>query len=347
MNAAEVCVRLGAREPVGAIWSDRLHSNFDSDGFFTHDRVRGLPFLFTGIALNMRRDQNQVGVANPALGAGSVDYWHVARTAVQAAHVADPQAVPAAQPEFCRMFKDSRRIQRLSQFELAYRLGTHPEVIDALECGRLEALPPWPDTIRIVAGFLAPLNIDPRPVLHMIAYEFAAAGDARSLVPDTAQSPISGVAAAPFATSGQTVAAHEYTAKSPPAPVLRQRGKVGIFARGIGDRVRHAAAGLTSARGMMPDFGGWPVRIGNRLRRRSSRRALLGLGVPLLFVFGVSQSNVGAATSAVLPAPVARAFASAHEYLRIQFAPVRDGLRWIEVDDPRSRRGDKMQTSRR
>lgn len=296
----------------------------------------------------MRRDQNQVGVANSALGAGSVDHWHGARTAVQAAHVADRQAVPGAQPEFCRMFKDSRRIQGVSQFELAYRLGTHPHVIDALECGRLEALPPWPDTIRIVAGFLAPLNIDPRPVLHMIAYEFAAAGgDTRSVVPDTAQSPIAGVAAAPLASSGQTVAAHRSKAKSQPPPVLRQRGKVGILARGIGDRVRHAGAGLASARSMMPDFGGWPVRIGNRLRRRSSRRALLGLGVPLLFVFGVSQSNVGAATSAVLPAPVARAFASTHEYLRIQFAPIRDGLRWIEVDDPRSRRGDKMQTSRR
>jgi hypothetical protein len=28
-----------------------------------------------------------------------------------------------------------------------------------------------------------------------------------------------------------------------------------------------------------------------------------------------------------------------------QWAPVREGLRWIEVDDPRQRRGDKLQTS--
>jgi len=26
----------------------------------------------------------------------------------------------------------------------------------------------------------------------------------------------------------------------------------------------------------------------------------------------------------------------------VQFAPVREGLRWIEVDDPRRRRADKL-----
>jgi hypothetical protein len=35
------------------------------------------------------------------------------------------------------------------------------------------------------------------------------------------------------------------------------------------------------------------------------------------------------------------------EQVRVHLAPVREGLRWIEVEDPRSRRGDKLQTARR
>jgi hypothetical protein len=36
----------------------------------------------------------------------------------------------------------------------------------------------------------------------------------------------------------------------------------------------------------------------------------------------------------------------AQDYLLHRAAPVREGLRWIEVDDPRSRRGDKLATKR-
>lgn len=305
----------------------------------------------------MRRGQNQVGVANRAHGAGQANHAYGTPgfgTASSVVGGAGSLAAHTPQPEFCRLFQDSRRIQGLSQVDLAFRLGTYPHVIDALEHGQLAALPPWPETIRIVAGYLAPLNIDPRPVLHMIAYEIAAVRTASQGYVQTASAlPPEAEYTGPIAAAP---ASYAYPARPSPtyapyagevnAPSSR-RDLAGQFRRGVGAPVRHARAGLAAAGRALPAMGTLSGKIGKRLKRRSSRRALIGFGVPLLLIFAVLQSNVVAATSSVLPAPMARAFASAHEYLRVQFAPIREGLRWIEVEDPRSRRGDKLQTTRR
>ena len=45
--------------------------------------------------------------------------------------------------------------------------------------------------------------------------------------------------------------------------------------------------------------------------------------------------------------PLAGVVRHAHEFFLVQMAPEREGLRWIEVADPRSRRGDKLQIARR
>ena len=59
----------------------------------------------------------------------------------------------------------------------------------------------------------------------------------------------------------------------------------------------------------------------------------------------MTQTSVLEAAVARLPPPMKRLVRGAQNYVIVQLAPVRDGLRWIDVPDPRSRRGDKLPTT--
>jgi hypothetical protein len=52
--------------------------------------------------------------------------------------------------------------------DLAARIGTRPEVVQALEQGALQALPPWAETCRVVNAYGTMLNLDVRPLLRRI-----------------------------------------------------------------------------------------------------------------------------------------------------------------------------------
>ena len=47
----------------------------------------------------------------------------------------------------------------------------------------------------------------------------------------------------------------------------------------------------------------------------------------------------------VLPASIAQPMLSGLDTLAVRLAPRRDGLRWIEVSDPSSRKADKLPTA--
>ena len=47
-------------------------------------------------------------------------------------------------------------------------LGTQPNIIEDLELGAVSALPPWPETVRIVRGYCELLRLDPEPLLWRI-----------------------------------------------------------------------------------------------------------------------------------------------------------------------------------
>lgn len=70
--------------------------------------------------------------------------------------------------EVAELFRDLRSASNLSETDLAQRLGTRIEVVQALEQGALYALPAWPETCRIVNGYGALLNLDIRPLLRRI-----------------------------------------------------------------------------------------------------------------------------------------------------------------------------------
>lgn len=80
----------------------------------------------------------------------------------------------------------------------------------------------------------------------------------------------------------------------------------------------------------------------------AGRAARLALAVGVLVALGTAstQTAVVAAAVASLPAPAERAVRSLTDYFAVTFAPLRQGHRWIDVADPRSRRGDKLRIGR-
>ncbi len=70
--------------------------------------------------------------------------------------------------EVAELFRDLRAAIALSEMDLAARIGTRPEVVQALEQGALYALPPWAETCRVVNAYGTLLNLDVRPLLRRI-----------------------------------------------------------------------------------------------------------------------------------------------------------------------------------
>lgn len=70
--------------------------------------------------------------------------------------------------EVASLFRDLRVSSNLTEADLAARLATPVEVVQALEQGALHALPPWPETCRVVNAYGAMLNLDTGPLLRRI-----------------------------------------------------------------------------------------------------------------------------------------------------------------------------------
>ncbi len=262
-------------------------------------------------------------------------------------------------PAYCRMFLDARRILGLSERDLAQRLATDIGTIRALESGQLAALPPWPETSRVVTAYLAGLGMDPRPVLHSLAQDLAAVTPMQATATPTA---------APYTHADAMRRPDERPADKKPG-VKAAAAAGGRLGRAPAAAHRAAKSAMAAGRNVVRRAGGQVARraggeFGNQVRDqirvvgwfasrrgRWSKRTAFGAVVCFALAAAVAQStfagSVMTAATAPLPATVTRALGKMADLVRTQLAPVRDGLRWIEVEDPRSRRGDKLQTARR
>ena len=84
-------------------------------------------------------------------------------------HIHGIKEMPAGyDAEVAELFRDLRAASALSENDLAGRLGTRVDVVQALEQGALYALPPWAETCRVVNAYGAMLNLDVRPLLRRI-----------------------------------------------------------------------------------------------------------------------------------------------------------------------------------
>jgi DNA-binding XRE family transcriptional regulator len=87
-------------------------------------------------------------------------------------------------------------------------------------------------------------------------------------------------------------------------------------------------------------------------RRRRRARALFALSAPLALVAGLVYLAQAAPlpvyrAASMLPASAEIAVRVGLDYLVLLSAPRRDGLRWIDVSDPRARKADKLQPGSR
>ncbi len=84
-------------------------------------------------------------------------------------HIHGIKEMPAGyDAEVADLFRDLRAASNLSEADLAATLATRLEVVQALEQGALYALPPWPETSRVVNSYGLLLNLDVRPLLRRI-----------------------------------------------------------------------------------------------------------------------------------------------------------------------------------
>jgi hypothetical protein len=84
-------------------------------------------------------------------------------------HIHGIKEMPAGyDAEVAELFRDLRSASGLSEADLATQLATRLEVVQALEQGAIHALPPWPETFRVISTYGTLLNLDVRPLLRRI-----------------------------------------------------------------------------------------------------------------------------------------------------------------------------------
>jgi transcriptional regulator with XRE-family HTH domain len=237
------------------------------------------------------------------------------------------RAQPPSTAEIGALFRDLRRILRLSLPELAARLGTRIDVVTALERGDIRRLPPWPETVRVVTGFTSLARIDPRPVLAIIRDHMegraAVAG-----VSGTARQQLRSLAKSASAAAGRVAATTRSAASV--AWGARQAMAQSWIASDAADldveeSVRHSMA--------------WLGRTG----------IMVLLVLLLTFATYLARSTGLEGAVADLRTPIVRLMNKTQDYVvrQVGSASSSSELKWVDVDDPRTRRADRLETDPR
>ncbi|WP_339086798.1 helix-turn-helix domain-containing protein [Hyphomicrobium sp. ghe19] len=247
-----------------------------------------------------------------------------------------------------QFFIDLRRALRLTLPQAAEYLQVRPEVIEALETGHVEYLPDWPDTSAIVMTYTSMAGINGRPALNaigqLISYlsSFAPVQSlpaASDYPPAHVQAPAYSpphAQAQPFPRSQPSSPQSAWPRSEPRSlpsnptsgPRDRQSGRQGSV-----QAANFMRAGSAIANGAKR----LPQEALDQFRRRP-QRALYAVSLPLGLMLLMLHSSIFETVSK----PFGSAVRWASSYFQEHYGPIRDGMRYIEVDDPRSRRGDKL-----
>ncbi len=234
-----------------------------------------------------------------------------------------PGTAPAYDAEIANLFAELRRYLGLPIPQIAHHIATHPNVIAALEAGRIDLLPGWSETARVVTAYIAIARLDPRPALERLAV-------------------LMGVArhAAPIAPRAASYASPPDEAATPVARIL------GRFAEAAA-RARDEATGP----GLLAEWAAHLSETANCLKAslwtaRAPVRWVIGGALALIVIGSAAPSGVLQASVGGISQPISglwRKISGQAQDVRII---VRDGLKWIEADDPRDRRSDKLPSRR-
>ncbi len=232
------------------------------------------------------------------------------------------QHVQAAESRalIARFFIDLRQALRLTVPQAAQYLQVRPEVVEALETGQVEYLPPWQETSAIVMTYTSMAGVNGRPALNaiggLITYLAASA-------PPVRQQPL-------FREQPQFAPRTERRRQPNPGagqthPQARPSNRPGRNFMQAGSAIANSARRL-------------PQEALDQVRRRP-QRALYAVSLPL---FGVLLLMLHSSIFESVARPFGSAVRWVSTYFQEHYGPVHDGMRYIEVDDPRSRRADKL-----
>lgn len=232
------------------------------------------------------------------------------------------QAGTDSRAVIARFFIDLRQALRLTVPQAAYYLQVPPEMVEALETGHVEYLPPWPETSAIIMTYAAMAGINGKPVITAIGtllthLSVAAAPAARLPAPQ----PFPQRPAAPRQLT-QRVRDARPASEREPAPMGLATSSRNLLSAG--------SAIASGARRL-------PQQALNQMRQRP-QRAVYALSLPLGLLLLAMHSSIFATVSQ----PFSMAVQWVSTYFQEHYGPVRDGLRYIEVDNPETRRADKL-----
>ncbi len=215
------------------------------------------------------------------------------------------------------LLRDMRLALPMTPGELALRVGSSVEIIMILEQGRLRALPQWEETQRVVCGLCALHHVDPRPILNRI-------------VEQTSQTSLG----AP-------------PARGPGALHRTSGGPGDDVAYGEAERPRQKrAGGDAKARAEAAQALAGPVALARAGASADGRRGAHGRGRRGRLGHSGATPGLRAAIEA-LPQSLAQPMLAGMDGMAMRLARRQDGLRWIEVADPSSRKADKLDVEKR
>ena len=206
-----------------------------------------------------------------------------------------------------QIFRNMRVAMKVSRETIARRLATSTICVDNFEAGAVAALPHAKETDRIVRSYCELLRLDPEPILWRIRSGMQALADqARAAAP------------MPLPAAIVPTTASRSGRRSEPSTRTRRKSS---------------------------------ERSAPWVSQRRRTRALFALSAPvallaaLVYVAHAAPRPVYRAI-ALLPGPAGHGVRAVLDYVVLLTAPRREGLRWIEVSDPRLRKADKLLTTR-
>jgi hypothetical protein len=229
---------------------------------------------------------------------------------------------PAFDPEIANLFSELRRYLGLAVPQIAQHVATHPNVIAALEAGRVDLLPGWSETARVVTAYIGLARLDPRPALERLAVLMGVAINAAPYAPRHIPVPAVSEAATPVARILGRFAEAAARAREQAA----EPGMLTEWATHLRETANGLATSLAATRA--------PVRW---VTAGSLALVVVASAAPS----GVLQASVGGISQPI--SGLWRKISGQSANIRVI---MRDGLKWIEADDPRERRSDKLPSRR-
>lgn len=237
-------------------------------------------------------------------------------------------------PVLAQIFCTMRATIGWRQEEVASFICTTNDVVESLEAGRMKALPAWPETMRLIAAYGKLVDADIRPVLDRLQQQ----GPFR--VPIERQTPLGG-------------------RQQMPGPVERTPRTAPPSSRATGPTMAPPSVPARWARVPRPPRLALPAGLARRLTAKTFRltgvaprritRGMAMIALATLLAVGTIAALTALPTALnaaadQLPPELAKSIRSGLDRLKVSLAPFRESLKWIDVADPRSRKGDRLAT---